>query len=184
MPVYTLFGRQSVTGSAGDPEAYTLGTQFSASVSGALTAIGFYSPALAVVLPQTIALYAVTGTSLVHSESASWSGAPASGWVRAAFATPPLLSAATSYKAVVLQDTAALWYDGTASHYWDTGAGSGGITNGPLSAPNNAGASPGQASFNQGAALTYPGSSFHASNYWVDVEFTTPSSGLLMASFP
>lgn len=173
----TLFS-QGTTGSsvAFDTGPYTMGVQFSVSKAGCtLPAIWFYSPSGATVLPSTIALYAVSGTSLVHSESASWSGAAGAGWVRAAFATPPALTGSTSYKACVLQTAAADWYSGT-SHYWDSGAGSAGIANGVLSAPNNAGADGGQDSFTNSASLAYPSSSFNATNYWVDPEITVPAA--------
>lgn len=177
MTVYTLFG-QAATGTAltVDPTSYTLGVQFSVSQPGAtLTGVWFYSAATAPVLPQTIALYAVSGASLVHSESASWSGAAGSGWVRAAFASPPSLTSGTSYKACVLQNTGANWYSHT-SNYWDVGAGSGGVTNGPLSAPNNAGGDGGQDTFTQSAVLSYPVTSFNATNYWVDPEVTASTA--------
>ena len=177
MTTYTLFS-QAATGSSltADPTAYTMGVQFSVGVSGAtLTGIWFYSASGAGVLPQTIGLYAVSGASLVHSESASWSGAAGSGWVRAAFSSPPSLTASTSYKAAVAQNTSANWYSTTAS-YWSSGAGSGGITNGPLTGVNNAGGDGGQDTFTT-SVPAYPASSFNASNYWVDPEVTTTSSG-------
>lgn len=179
MAILTLFS-QGATGSSltADPTSYTMGVQFSVSTSGnTLTGIWFYSPPTAAALPQTIGLYQVSGAgtgTLVHSEAASWSGAAGSGWVRASFAAPPALTASTSYKAVVLQSTAANWYSTTAN-YWSSGAGSAGITNGVLSAPNNAGADVGQDSFNANNILTYPASTFNATNYWVDPEVTTPS---------
>ena len=175
MPSYTLFS-QGATGSslASDPSGYTMGVQFSFSTTGAtLTAVWFYSASGAAVLPQTIALYAVSGASLTHQEAASWSGAAGTGWVRAAFTSPPSVTAATSYKACVFQATSANWYSATA-HYWDSGPGSGGITNGPLSAPNNGASDSGQDTFHAGGSLSYPGSSFNAANYWVDPEVTIP----------
>ena len=104
-------------------------------------------------------------------------GGAGSGRVRAAFSTPPALSASTNYKACILQPVSVMegsWYAGT-SHYWNTGSGSGGITNGPLSAPNNSGGDGGQDTFNSGATLTYPASSFAAGNYSVDPEITVAS---------
>jgi len=172
--VYTLFG-QEATGSSlnSDTDYYTMGVQFSVDVSGAtLTAIWFYSASGAGVLPQDIALFAVSGQSLVHTESASWSGAAGSGWVRAPFSSPPALTSGVSYKACVIENTGDFeWYSATGA-YWSTGAGSGGITSGPVSAPNNAGGDGGQDTFNNGATLTYPDTSFNAANYWVDPEVT------------
>lgn len=194
MTAYTLFGQSGGGSSVGDQNSYTMGVQFEVSVACILTGIWFYSAAgSGTDLPGTIALYQVSGTSLVHSEAASWSGAGASGWIRAAFTSPPSLSPSTSYKACVflLEGTPTVsWYSATA-HYWDTGAGASGITNGPLSAPANAGGDGGQDTFNSGGSLAYPSGSFNAANYWVDPE-VVPSGGgggsfrpsLLLASFP
>lgn len=173
MAVYTLFS-QGATGSSltADATAYTMAVQFSVGVSGStLTAVWFYSATGAGVLPQTILLYQVSGASLVHSESASWSGAAGSGWVRAVFTSPPSLASGTSYKAAVAQNTNANWYSTTAN-YWSSGAGAGGITSGPLTGVNNAGGDGGQDTFTTGVP-SYPSSSFNASNYWMDPEVTT-----------
>ncbi len=64
------------------------------------------------------------------------------------------------------------WYSAT-NHYWDAGPGSGGISSGPLSAPDNAAAADGQDSFFASGILTYPSNSFAATNYWVDPEIVT-----------
>lgn len=175
MTVLTLFS-QAATGSsiAADSTDYTMGVQFTVGSSGCtLTGVYFYSASGAVNLPGTIALWAVSGTSLVHSEAASWSGAAGSGWVRAAFASPPSLTSGTNYKASVTRGNGGSgnWYSAT-SGYWATN----GASNGTLSAPNNAGATPGQDSFHVGTAATWPDTSGNGSNYWVDPEVTTPSA--------
>ena len=86
---------------------------------------------------------------------------------KSAVLQPPAVSGA-GYVAAVLQNTAADWYSGTGA-YWTSGPGSAGITNGPLSAPNNAGSANGQNQYHVGATLTFPVNS-NGSNYWVDVE--------------
>ena len=174
MTAYTLFSQAGGGALQADPTAYTMGVQFAVSVSGAtLTGIWFYSAASAGALPSTIALYAVSGASLVHSETPSWVGAAGSGWVRSAFSSPPSLTASANYKACVFFNPAGQnWYSLTAN-YWSSGAGSGGITNGPLSAVNNAGGDGGQDTFTQSASLAYPSASFNAGNYWMDPEVTT-----------
>jgi hypothetical protein len=94
--------------------------------------------------------------------------------VRAVFASPPSLVAGTAYKACVFYDNTGgvSWYSAT-SHYWDTGPGSSGIVNGPLSAPSNAASATGQDSFNTpGSSISNPGASFNATNYWVDPEIS------------
>lgn len=186
MPAYTLFGQPANPASiSADSASYTMGVQFQVSTAATLRAIWFFSASGAFGLPASIALYQVTGQSLVHSEAASWSGSIGSGWVRAAFASPPQLAAATAYKACICETDGNFFYSAT-SHYWDTGPGQNGITNGPLSAPANSGAAQGQDSFTGASVLTYPGGSFNAGNYWIDPEvFTVPvSAGLLTAVWP
>jgi hypothetical protein len=63
--------------------------------------------------------------------------------------------------------------------YWTTGPGANGITSGPLTAPNLAGATaPGQASYNQGPSFVYPGTydTGGAPAYWVDLEVRPTSA--------
>src|SRR5262249_53613918 len=103
MAKYTLFGQPSSPAAVqSDTVIYTLGMQFSASKACTSTAVWFYSGPGAAVLPSQIGIFLVSDTSLVHSESASWSGAVGSGWVRAAFSAPVALSASTAYKVCVL----------------------------------------------------------------------------------
>jgi Domain of unknown function (DUF4082) len=170
---YTLFSQTGGGTLTSDANDYTMGVQFSVSQACTLTGIWWYSVSGATALPGTIALYSVSGGgsgTLVHSETPSWSGAAGSGWVNAEFSSPPSLTASTNYKACVgISGVAGNWYSST-SNYWSSGAGSGGITNGPLSAPNNAGGDGGQDTFHAGATLTYPATSFSAGNYWVDPE--------------
>ena len=180
MTAWSLFGQPPTPATiVADTGSYTLAVEFSSSVAGPLAGIGFYSAPGAGALPDTIALFAVSGTSLVHSEAPSWSGAAGSGWVTALFSSPPSLTASTAYKAAVFYAGGANWYSLTA-HDFDSGAHAGGVTNGPLSAPNNAGADVGQGSIHIGGSLAYPNNSFNASNYWADVRFVTSGSGLLM----
>ena len=183
MPVttYDLFGQPANPAAlTADASPYTMGVQFSVTLTAGATAvlagIRFFSAAGAAILPQNIALYAVTGPVQVANQAASWSGAAGSGWVTALFNTPPALTSGTAYKGCIFQNTAANFYSSTGA-YWSSGAGSGGITNGPLSAPNNAGGNGGQDTFSQGAVIGYPNTSFNATNYWIDVvvQVTTPA---------
>lgn len=182
MTAYTLFGQPASPSTLTvDTTAYTFGVQFQVDEACTLTAVWWWSPPGAgALLPTEIALFTVSGQALVHSESASWSGAAGSGWVRAAFTSPPSLSSGVAYKACVLGGGGDNWY-GSTTHWWDTGPGAGGVTSGPLSAPGNAASDGGQDSFNVGASLTYPSSSFNAANYWVDAE-VQPSAGPSAAS--
>lgn len=174
MNVYTLFGQAGTGGVLqSDHSAQTQGVQFSVSSPCTLTAIWFYSKTGSGDLPATVGVYQVTGTgtgTLVHSETASWSGAAASGWVRAPFSSPPSLAVGTNYKAVTFHVAGAFNFYSESDNYWSSGAGSAGITNGPLSAPNNAGADVGQDTFHSGTPITYPASTFSSANYWIDPE--------------
>src|SRR5580704_12913008 len=125
MAVYTLFGQSGGATVSADSSKYTLGVQFSVSQSGCtLTGIWYNSPSGAGILPDTIALYTVTGTTLVHSEAATWSGAAGAGWVRAAFTSPPALTSGTNYKACIFGGDGIVNMYGATSAYWSSGAGS------------------------------------------------------------
>lgn len=191
MTAYTLFSQGAAGTLQADPTGYTLGIQFSVTTSGAtLTGIWFYSAASAAELPTTIALYQVTGTSLVTSQAPSWLSGPGgsaaaagSGWAYAALTTPPALTSGTAYKACVTCNPTGNWYSATASYWTTGGAGAGGITNGPLNAPNTGGASPSQDSLNVSGTLAYPGTaSGNAANFWIDPEVTaTPPPAIQYA---
>ena len=152
---------------------FTLGMEFSLSSACTINNVWFYSPAGVSQLPTEIGVYQVSDTTLVASNSSpSWSGTAGSGWVSAALTGT--LSAGTSYKVVVLNGAAspAIWNGATAS-YWSTGYGGSGLTSGPITAPNNAGAdAPGQDTYNAGAAITYPATNVGPYNYWLDIEVT------------
>ena len=109
-----------------------------------------------------------------------------SGWVRAAFTSPPSLAAGTGYVAAVYYSGIDAWY--SYDHdWWDTGPGASGITSGILTAPGNSGSANGQQVFRSSPPLGFPESSFEATAYWMDVEVTTPGpagAGLLMSCFP
>lgn len=180
MSVYTLFGQPASPASLSfDGATYTLALQFAVTTSDCLlTGIWWYSAPGANFLPSTIGLYQVSNFNLIDSETASWAGSAGSGWVKASFTNPIALTASTQYKACVFSGSSNTgnWYSAT-NHYWDTGAGGSGLTNGPLTAPNSASTNTGQDSYYQAQAFSYPSTSFESSNYWVDVEITTTGGG-------
>lgn len=173
MTNYTLWAQGLTDTLQTDPTAYTFGVQFSVSQSATLTGIWFYSPSGSAGIPETIALYAVSGATLAASQAASWTGpGTGGGWNFASFASPPSLSASTMYKACVFHNsTGDSWY-GVIANYWTSGAGSGGITSGPLTGVNNATGDGGQDTFTQSASLAYPATSFNGGNYLVDPQVT------------
>jgi len=192
MTTYTVFQQAGGGTIADDSSTYTLGMAFTLSQPATLTGIWFYSAAGANGLPVGCAVYLNTGTGTgtivagSENDSPSWSAAAGSGWVRCAYPGGPSLSASVQYKVVVLKDATSQVYSAT-SHYWDSGPGSGGITNGILTAPNSGDG--GQDSYvSPSASLTYPASSFNAANYWIDVEVSDgspppPAAGPAYAAF-
>lgn len=170
---FTLFGQPaSFAALTSDPTGYTMGVQAVSSVPAHVRGIWWWSPPGAAVLPVHINVYDVNSQTVLHSEVASWSGAAGSGWVLASFASPVAVAAGQLFKAAIFQSAASNFY-GAVAHYWDTGAGAGGISSGPLSAPNNAAAAQGQDSFFTGGEA-YPATSFNATNYGVDLVLGVP----------
>jgi hypothetical protein len=162
---------------------FTLATEFTLSGYCALDRIWFYSPPGTTQLPTGCGIWDVSAQSVVAGtgkSSPSWSGAAGSGWISCDYSSAGVtLVPGLSYKVAVVNGAAdpVSWNSATIN-YWSTGLGSGGISNGPLFAPNEtAASSPGQSTYNQGSAFSYPGTydTGGAPNYWVDVE-VTPSS--------
>ena len=119
---------------------------------------------------------------LVRVGQRAWSGAAGSGWISAALAGS--LAAGVNYKVAICNGAAspAIW-SAAVANYYTTGFGSGGLTAGPISVPNNASAlSPGQESYNLGATPAYPSTNAGPFAYGLDLEVTlVTGSGLLMA---
>lgn len=161
---------------------YTLAMQFSLSSPCTLQKIWHYSPSGSVVLPSRCGIWDVTSTTEVagtDNSSPSWllpGGGAASagaGWVYCDYSSAGVtLNASQNYKVSTFYgaSTTNKWLAVTTG-YWTTGGpGASGITAGPLTVPNNAGASPGQDSWNNGATWTYPATSNSPENDWIDVE--------------
>ena len=182
---YTIFKQQPVSApSTNDNSTYTMGMQWSSSSTPTVNAIWWFSPYFPTQspeLPEEIGIYSVTGQTLIASATPTWSGPAGSGWVRAAFPSPPVLSASTNYKAVILKNGGSNNWYASVSNYWTSGPGASGLSNGPLAAPNNAGGDGGQDTFNSGTGIIYPAGSFNGGNYWVDVEISTSGGPTLIS---
>lgn len=182
MTTYTLFSQSSNGSYNGDTSAYTLAVQFSVNTTNLeITGIWFYSAATMTVLPSEIALYTTSGTLVTSNSSPSWltgpggsSASAGSGWVYAAFSSAQALMQNTNYFGCVYYGGGSPWYSDTR-FYWSTGTGANGISNGPLSAPNQGNSSAGQNPFYAGTGLHLPNQQYESSNYWVDVNITTTS---------
>jgi hypothetical protein len=148
---------------SGDTGSLELGVKFTADTNGFVTGVRFYKSA------------ANTGTHLGNLWSASgqllasakFTNESASGWQTVSFSTPVAVSAGTTY--------VASYFD-PSGHYSVTSGGlSNAVDNPPLHALSSA-ASGGNGLFAYSSTTTFPGNSYNASNYWVDVMFTTASS--------
>jgi hypothetical protein len=154
---------------------FTLGVEFSLSQACAIDNIWFYSAPGLTQLPTGIGVYNVsTQTLTASSASPSWSGSAGSGWVSAALSGT--LAASTNYKAVVVNGAGSpVQWNQAITDFWDPSAGWGGsgLTAGPLTYPDTSDAtSPGQASYNAGAVITYPETNAGPYDYGVDIELT------------
>ena len=109
----------------------------------------------------------VTGTSVTGV--GTWT---VGSWYYTPLSVPVTLVSGTTYMASVTHTTAANHYPAT-DHYWDSGAGSAGITNGPLTAPGTSTALGGiQCGFNEPSTGAIPSHVFLANNYWIDISVT------------
>jgi hypothetical protein len=167
--LYQIWPATSGPGSATVDGGVNLAVEFYVTDPGlSVTALRFWRADTSILGPVTARIYTVTdassgvplaGTDVTFTLSGT-------GWQTAAFASPAALTANQRYRAVCNFPT-NYSADG---HYWDSGAGAGGITHGPLVAPDSAAATGGdQGSFVVGGALAYPTNQFNAANYWVDV---------------
>jgi Domain of unknown function (DUF4082) len=171
---YTFFNdsAETLTG-AGPTGGGTLGLVFSSNVAATLVALRLYSASGQGITatPVTIGLYTVSGSTLVHSETPSWSGAAGSGWIRAQFSSPPRLTASTNYTAAI--------YEGSGSSVWfaynSSGWGSS-LASGPLSATAAS-----QSIYDTTTSgISYPTSTLSGWNWYLDVEIQ-PLGGAAMA---
>lgn len=169
---YTLHsgGTYGLTNS-GNSTPYVFGVEFEVPSSVSLTGIWFYSGPAATSLPTACALYnASTGVQIsgTLNSAPTWSGAAGSGWVKCTYSGLSL-SSRTKYVAAVAHGS-AVYYQ--SANYWTSGAGSSGITNGPLTAPASGSAVNGQAVYTSGPGMAFPNSTVSGYDFGVDVEVT------------
>jgi hypothetical protein len=158
----TIFSPSSIPGTSGVNEAnqVELGVKFKADVNGFITALRFYKD------PRntgthTASLWSSTGTLLGQTTFSAETGA---GWQQVSFTSPIAITAGTTYVASYHTNTGFYSFDGSAF--------TAGVDNAPLHALAS-GASGGNGVYAYSALVTFPTNSFNASNYWVDVVFTT-----------
>jgi hypothetical protein len=172
---------------------YTLATAITLSEPCAVQRVWFCSLAGSTLLPAEIGIFSEATQQLVpgtHITGPAWSDGPGRGWVSHGY--QDLTLPAGSYRVAVCSGEASQPWNYATIGYFTTGAGGAGITVGALTAPGEA-AMPGgsgQASYNQGSTLAWPGSYFSGESggpcYWVDIEVAAAGSrtGLMAAFFP
>ena len=150
---------QPALAASGDSSAVELGVKFTASVAGYVSGIRFYKGATNTGT-HTGSLWSSNGTLLAR---ATFTGESASGWQQVNFATPVAVTPGSTYIAS---------YHAPNGHYalnlnYFTSAHS----NGPLQALANSQSSNGV--YRYSATPGFPDQTWQASNYWVDLAFTT-----------
>ena len=144
---------------ANDSQPIEVGVKFRSDVDGYITGLRFYKGA-GNTGTHTGHLWSSTGTQLAE---AVFSGESASGWQEVTFASPVPISANTTY--VASYHSAAGGYAYTQSYFTSS------TDNAPLHAL--ADGTDGPNGVYKYGAIGFPTDSFQASNYWVDVLFTT-----------
>lgn len=175
MTDYTIFTGNGPNTDAGDPGApVNLGLIFQSSVTVWAKAIRFYRGATTITGTPKGRIFAVAGQTVVSGTAVDFPALSGVGWQVASLPTPVQLTANTSYKVAVAFDDN---YTATVG-YWSTGAGVGGVTNGPLTAPDAGGVPLGLGPIQQGSYRytsdpdLYPNSYIGGGQYWVDLLVT------------
>lgn len=173
MPTYNLWpNTNGPSESAQDAQAVNLATEISITETCTATGLRFWRSNTDITGAVTGRLWHITGTGTgeaVAGSDVSFS-LSGTGWQTANFTSPIPLTSGQKYKAAIHYPN----FFPLTSAYWNNGAGSLGITNGPLTAPNSTNATDGQGSFSNGALTVYPGSgSVSQTNYWSDLTVTT-----------
>ena len=147
-----------------DAKGIELGVKFTSDVSGSVTGIRFYKGNTTNGGTHYGHLWSSTGTQLAQAKFANETS---SGWQNVNFATPVTISANTVYIA---------GYYAPKGHYSYTSQGLATAQNNPpLHTVANSVSADGVYKYTNSSTGGYPTSSFSATNYWVDVDFT-PSS--------
>ena len=152
----TFFGTATPTASAAaDGSSVELGMAFRSTLPGRITAIRFFKPA-ADTATHTGTLWSPTGQALA---TVVFQNESADGWQRAELASPVAIAAGDVYTVSYLSPQGRYAH---ASGYFSNP-----VTSGPLTA-----IAPGNGVFRYGTGGVMPQSTWAATNYFVDVEFS------------
>jgi hypothetical protein len=156
LSIESLFASTSTpaTITVNDPNPVELGVKFTADTSGLITGLKFYKGPQNTG-PHVADLWSSNGTLLA---TATFSNETASGWQEVSFANPVAITAGTTYIAS---------YHTSGDYSITSGYFANSVTNGDLTAPAN-----GNGVYAYGSNSVFPTSTYNATNYWVDVEFT------------
>jgi len=138
----------------GDATAQEIGVKFTSDIAGFITGVRFYKSS-SNTGTHIGNLWSATGSLLA---SATFSSESATGWQQVRFNTPVAINAHTTY--VASYHTNVGHYAANTSYFVSAA-----VDSPPLHAPAGT-----NGVFAVGASA-FPGSSFHATNYWVDVDF-------------
>ena len=148
-------GTPTGSSDAADTSAVNLGVQFQAASSGFITGVRFYKESDNTGT-HTGALWTASGTLLA---SGTFTNETASGWQELDFSSPVAITAGTTY--------VASYFTGTG-HYASTSGGlASAVTNGPLTALAGGGV------YAYASSNAFPSSTYNATNYWVDVVYSS-----------
>jgi hypothetical protein len=157
-----------------DTNAVTLGVKFRSSQPGTISGIRFYRAARSS-SGYVARLYTTGGTMLASKTVSAEPCATLPCWEQLNFASPISIAANTTYIAA---------YFVSGGHYaGDNNGLTNAVTNGPLSAlaSNQSG---GNGVYHYGSSIGFPNQTYQASNYWVDISFTSSAPTLLMSFNP
>ena len=149
-----------------DPSAVNLGVKFTTSVNGYITGIRFYK-ASSNTGTHIGSLWDSVGDLLGR---VTFTNETATGWQTELFSTPIPVTAGTTYIAS---------YFAPKGDYSDNPAAfaNAPTTNSPLQAlQSSGGGASGNGLYSYGSSAAFPTHSYNATNYWVDVLFTTTGS--------
>ena len=147
------------TANANDPRSVEVGVKFRSDVAGFVTAVRFYKGSQNTGT-HTGSLWAAGGALLGR---VTFTNETASGWQQATFATPIAIAANTTYVASYFAPVGRYSFN---SQYFQTAT-----DRPPLHALATSVSANGV--FRYAGSPAFPNQTFNASNYWVDVVFTT-----------
>ena len=142
-----------------DPNAVELGVKFRSDVDGFVTGVRFWKGTQNTGT-HVGSLWTTSGQRLAN---ATFSNETSTGWQEVTFGSPVAITANTTY--VASYHTTSGYYAGDNNFFTS------GVDNPPLHALANSTSANGVYAY--GSTPTFPSNTWNASNYWVDVAFTT-----------